>query len=135
VTAWCAVMAILMLVFGLIMGAVMQLSGGSMSVILDGSAVALITVCLIIADVLPFAFFASVGRGYMLPMGLAVLTLMMANIMMVVGRAEYFPWAIPILFAQGESSLTLISYWIVIATSVAGMVATYVWWKYADQNR
>jgi ABC-2 type transport system permease protein len=135
VTAWCAVMAIMMLVFGLVMGAIMQLPGGSMSVILDGSVVALITVCLIIADVLPFAFFASVGRGYMLPMALAVLTLIMANMMMVVGRAEYFPWAIPILFAQGESSLTPISYWIVIATSVAGMVATYLWWKYADQNR
>jgi ABC-2 type transport system permease protein len=135
VTAWCAVMAIMMLVFGLVMGAIMQLPGGSMSVILDGSVVALITVCLIIADVLPFAFFASVGRGYMLPMALAVLTPIMANMMMVVGRAEYFPWAIPILFAQGESSLTPISYWIVIATSVAGMVATYLWWKYADQNR
>ena len=135
VTAWCAVMAIMMLVFGLIMGAIIQLSGGSMSVILDGSAVALITVCLIIADVLPFAFFASVGRGYMLPMALAVLTLMMANIMMVVGRAEYFPWAIPVLYAQGESSLTPFSYGIVFGTSVVGMVATYVWWKYADQNR
>lgn len=134
VTAWCAVMAIMMLVFGLIMGAIIQLSGGSMSVILDGSGVALITVCLIIADVLPFAFFASVGRGYMLPMALAVLTLMMANIMMVVGRAEYFPWAIPVLYAQGESSLTPFSYGIVFGTSVVGMVATYVWWKYADQN-
>ena len=135
VTAWCAVMAIMMLVFGLVMGAIMQLPGGSMRVILDGSVVALITVCLIIAVVLPFAFFASVGRGYMLPMAMAVLTLIMANMMMVVGRAEYFPWAIAILFAQGDISLTPLSYGIVFGTSVAGMFGTYLWWKYADQNR
>jgi ABC-2 type transport system permease protein len=68
-------------------------------------------------------------------MGVAVLTLMMANLMMVVGWAEYFPWAVPIQYAQGESSLTSISYWIVVFTSLAGMIATYLWWKYADQNR
>jgi ABC-2 type transport system permease protein len=135
VTVWCVVMAVMMLVFGLIMGAIMQLPGGSMSIILNGSVVALITACLIIAVVLPFAFFASVGRGYMLPMALAVLTLIMANMMMVVGRAEYFPLAIPILYAQGESSLTPLSYGIVFGTSVVGMIATYIWWKYADQNR
>ena len=135
VIAWCAAMAIIILIFGLVMGAIMQLPGGSLSVILHGSTVAAITVCLVIAVVLPFAFFASVGRGYMLPMAVAVLTLIMANLIMVVGWAEYFPWAVSILYAQGDSSLTPISYWIVFITSLAGMIATYLWWKYADQNR
>ena len=135
VAAWCAVMAIIIFILGLVVGAIIQLPGGSISVILHGSTVTAITVCLVIAVVLPFAFFASVGRGYLLPMGVAVLTLIMANLMMVVGWAEYFPWAIPILFSQGESSLTPFSYWIVVFTSLAGMIATYVWWKYADQNR
>jgi len=93
-----------------------------------------ITVCLVIAVVLPFALFASIGRGYLLPMGVAILTLIMANLIMVVGLGEYFPWAVPGLYAQGESSLTPISYWIVFLTSLAGMIGTYLWWKYADQN-
>jgi hypothetical protein len=42
---------------------------------------------------------------------------------------------VPTLYAQGESSLTPISYWIVFVTCLAGMIATYLWWKYADQNR
>jgi len=134
-TAWCAAMAMIILIFGLIMGAILQLPGASLSVILNGSAVAAVTVCLVIALVLPFALFASVGRGYMLPMALAVLTLIMANMMMVVGWAEYFPWAVPMLYAQGESTLTPISYWIVFVTSAAGMIGTYLWWKYVDQNR
>jgi hypothetical protein len=68
-------------------------------------------------------------------MAIAVLTLIMANMIMVLGWAEYFPWAVSILYAQGDSSLTPISYWIVFLTSIVGMIATYLWWKYADQNR
>ncbi|OGO64840.1 MAG: hypothetical protein A2030_10790 [Chloroflexi bacterium RBG_19FT_COMBO_50_10] len=135
VAAWSAGMALINLIFGLVIGAIIQLPGGSLSVILHGSTVVAITVCLIIAVVLPFALFASVGRGYLLPMALSVLTLITANLMMVVGRAEYFPWAVPIVYAQGEGTLTPISYWIVIITSLAGMLATYLWWMYADQNR
>ena len=135
VAAWCAVMAVIMLIFGLTVGLILQLPGGSLSVILHGSSVAVITVCLIIAVVLPFAFFASVGRGYLLPIALAVLSLITANMIMVVGWAEYFPWAVPILYAQDQSALTPISYWIVFLTCVAGMIGTYLWWKYADQNR
>ena len=135
VAAWCAAMAVIILMFGLAMGAIMRLPGGSVSVILHGTTVTAITICLVIAVVLPFAFFASVGRGYLLPMALSVLSLIMANLIMVVGWAEYFPWAVPILYAQGDGSLTPISYWIVFFTSFAGMIATYLWWKYADQNR
>jgi ABC-2 type transport system permease protein len=135
VASWSAAMTILILIFGLVMGAIIQLPGGSLSVILHGSTVAAITACLAIAVVLPFALFASVGRGYLLPMGVAVLTMIMANLMMVAGWAEYFPWAVPMLYAQGESSLTPISYWVVFLTGLAGMIGTYLWWKFADQNR
>lgn len=135
VAAWCAVMAIIIFILGLVIGAIIQLPGGSISVLLHGTTVTAITVCMVIAVVLPFALFASMGRGYLLPMGLAVLTLMMANFMMVVGLAEYFPWAVLLLFSQGDSSLTPISYWIVFFTGLVGMIATYLWWKYADQNR
>jgi len=135
VIAWCIAMAIIMLIFSLVVGSLLQLPGWSLSIFLDGCAVAGITVCLEIATVLAFAFFASVGRSYMLPMALSVLALITANLMMAVGWAEFFPWAVPMIFAQGQSSLTPISYWIVLFTSLAGMLATYLWWKYADQNR
>ncbi len=135
VTVWSAMLTLVIFIVGLLMGAVIKLPGGSMSVILQGSLLVLITACLVIAIVMPFALFASVGRGYLLPMGLAVLTLMMTNVVVIVGWGEYFPWAVPGLYAQGKSSLTPISYWIVFFTSLVGMIATYIWWKYADQNR
>jgi hypothetical protein len=82
----------------------------------------------------PFAFFASVGRGYLLPLGVALLMAMMTNLVALAGWGEYFPWAVPGLYAQGKSALTPLSYWIVVLTGLAGMIATYIWWKFADQN-
>ncbi len=135
VAIWSAALSIVIFILGLVMGAMIKLPGGSIHVILQGSALLAITACLVIAVVMPFALFASVGRGYMLPMGVAILSLIMANLVMVVGWGEYFPWAVPLLYAQGKSSLTPISYWIVFLTGLAGMIGTYLWWKYADQNR
>ncbi|OGN93578.1 MAG: hypothetical protein A2Z71_10760 [Chloroflexi bacterium RBG_13_50_21] len=135
VIVWCLAMAALILIFGLVVGSLIQLPGGSLSVILNGCFVAGATVCLVIAVVLPFAFFASVGRGYMLPIALSVLTVITANLMMALGWAEIFPWAVPMLHAQGASTMMPMSYWIVLFTSLAGMLVTYLWWKYADQNR
>ena len=132
---WSAVLTILILIAGLIMGAIIQLPGGSISIILQGSAFVAITACLVIAVIMPFALFASVGRGYLLPVGVAILTLIIANLLVAAGWGEYFPWVVPALYAMGKSPLTPISYWIVLLTGLAGMIATYLWWKFADQNR
>ncbi len=132
---WCVVIAIIIFIIDLLFGFLIQLPGGSTSVILHGSVVTLLTVCMVIAVVLPFSLFASMGRGYLLPMGVAVLTLITANLLMAAGWAEYFPWGIPLLYSMGDSSLTATSYWIVVMTSLGGMMATFIWWKYADQNR
>jgi ABC-2 type transport system permease protein len=54
---------------------------------------------------------------------------------MLVGWGEYFPWAVPGLYAMGKTPLTPISFWIVFLTGLVGMLGTYLWWKLADQNR
>jgi len=135
VATWCAAMTVIIFILGLVMATIIQLPGGSPSAILHGVAIAAITACLTIATILPFALFASIGRGYMLPMAVAVLSLITANMMMIAGWAEYFPWAVPMLYAQGKGYTGPISYWIVFLTGLVGMIATYLWWKFADQNR
>jgi ABC-2 type transport system permease protein len=134
VAVWSAMLTMVIWIFGLAMGAIIKLPGGSLSVIFQGSVLVAITACLVIAVVMPFALFASLGRGYLLPIGVAVLTLMMTNLVAIAGWGEYFPWAVPGLYAQGKSSLAPVSYWIVLLTCLAGMFATYLWWKVADQN-
>ncbi len=135
VAAWSAALAIVILITSLVMGAVINLPQTSFTTIVQGSRLALVTSILVMATVLPFALFASVGRGYLLPMGVAILALILANLVTVLGLGEYFPWAIPGLYAQGKSALAMSSYWVVLLTALVGMATTYWWWKSADQNR
>lgn len=132
---WSVTLALTIFAVSLIMGAVIKLPGGSISIILHGGLLLMSTAILAIVVALPFAFIASAGRGYLLPLGVVVLLLMMTNLVALAGWGEYFPWAVPGLFAQAKSPLTLVSFGIVLITGLAGMAVTYLWWKYADQNR
>jgi ABC-2 type transport system permease protein len=136
VAAWAAMLTGVILIMGMFTGVLLQLPQGSTSVILQGSWLVIVTSVLVMGVITPFAFFASLGRGYLLPLALAVFFLIMANFVMVVGWGEYFPWAIPVLYTQASgANLTPASYWIVLLTGLAGMFGTYLWWKYADQSR
>jgi len=132
---WSAALATEILFVGLLTGALIGLPQGSPGALLQGSALVAATACLVIVVVMPFALFASVGQGYLLPIGVAILALIMANILGLAGWGEYFPWAVPGLYAQGKGYLAPISYPIAILTGLAGMIGTYLWWKYADQSR
>jgi ABC-2 type transport system permease protein len=87
----------------------------------------------------PMALLAGVGRGYLASLGCAMLALVLAQVSGAIGRGAYFPWAIPSLFAQvaGEAggSVTPAGFVIVLATGVAGLAATFVWWLSADFSR
>ena len=135
VAIWCFVLAFVIMIAGLAMAYLVQLPGISTGSILQGGVMMLITVILVILSLSPFALLASVGRGYLLPIGIAVLALMTANLVVIAGWGEYFPWAVPGLYAQGKSPLPTVSYWIVLLTALMGMFGTYLWWKYADQSR
>ncbi len=135
VAAWSMALTFVILVASLVIGWQLRLPGGSLPVLLQGSSRLALTACLTILVVTPFAFFASLGRGYFLPIGAAILILMLTNLVALVGWGEFFPWAIPGLLAMGKSSLPPVSYLIVFLTGLAGMYATYLWWMHADQNR
>jgi len=89
----------------------------------------------------PVAFIASASRGYLLPVGFAILTLIMTNFvaMGVPNMAPYFPWAVPALYSgiAGREALPhagAISYFILAATCVIGLSGTVAWWRFADQT-
>lgn len=132
---WSIAMTMVIFIAGLVMGAILQLPGNSLGVMLRGGVLMLETAGLVIVAILPFAFFASAGRGYLLPMGVAMLMMITVNLAQILGWGEFFPWAVPALFAEGKNPLTPLSYGIVVVTGLAGMGATYLWWKYADQHR
>jgi ABC-2 type transport system permease protein len=133
VALWSAVLVGIITLIGLGVGALVGLPGGSTQLILRGGITIAITAELTIASVTPIIFFASAGRGYLPPMGVAILAVFLAQIVAVAGWGEYFPWSIPALYSQGEY-LGMASYAIMILTVVAGMAATFIWWELADQT-
>jgi len=135
VGVWSAALALVMLAAGLAMGALIRLPGGSFEVLARGCLTVLVTALMTIMVITPFALFASIGRGYLLPVGLAIMTMILTNIVAIIGWGEYFPWAVAGLYAQGKTDLPASSYGIVAFTGLAGIMLTYLWWKYADQNR
>jgi len=132
---WSEAMTLVIFIAGLIMGVLLKLPGGSLSVLLHFSVIVMITSLMAIAVVMPFALLASMGQGYLLPIGVAFLMALMINLMQIMGWGEYFPWAIPVLYSEGKTQLAPLSYWIVFLTGLTGLYTTYLWWKYADQNR
>lgn len=138
-TIWSAFITIVIFVFLLILGALFNLPQGTPDILIRGSVLLVITACLTILVVFPFALLASIGRGYLLPIGAAIILLIMANIAAIIGWGEFFPWAIPGLYTQAmttpSGTLAPASYWVVIFTGLAGIAGTYLWWNYADQSR
>jgi len=132
--AWSALMTLEIFAAGLLIGALLQLPGGSPDAFGRGCTLVMITAGLVILVVSPFSFFASAGRGYLLPLGLAVLAMISANLVGVAGWGEYYPWAVPGLFSQGKDALPPVSFWVVVLTGLVGMLATYLWWRFADQQ-
>lgn len=139
IAGWTFLLSLWIFLFGLVVGKAVVIPGWSeallRSAIIDLFGSALLTIAL-----LSFvAFFASVGRGYLLPFGWAVLTVILAQIAGITGWGDWFPWSVPALFSGAAGPrvelLGMHSYVIVILASMIGLVITFYWWRSADQTR
>ena len=137
VVLWSLLLAVMLFLVSLLLGAAIGLSQGTPGIFWHGTVTVAVATCLVIVDVFPFAFFASVGRGYLLPMGVVLLVLVLGNVVTIAGWGNYFPWAVPALYAglAGKGNLDTASYLLVLLTGLTGIAGTYLWWKCADQNR
>lgn len=135
---WCLFLSIFVLVLGLIVGKLVDIPGWSSDIMIRGTLVFIICSTLTILLSTPVAFFASVGRGYLSPIGFMVFTLVLAQIIAAIGYGQFFPWSIPALISSAVGSdnaiIEVISIIIVLLTSVFGLVGTMFWWRYADQS-
>jgi ABC-2 type transport system permease protein len=86
----------------------------------------------------PTAFLASAARGYLAPLGFAILTIFLAQITAATGWGAWFPWSVPALFSglagPRAGLLGTSSYALVGLISAAGVVATFIWWRRADHT-
>lgn len=137
---WCFALVISNLVLGLIIGFALNLQGWNTAMFSDNIQTYFLTTIMIILLNTPIAFFAISGKGYLAPLGFVAILLVLAQIIGALGFGNYFPWAIPGLYsgsggADLKADLNLISYLIIILTSILGYFSTILWWKYSDQTK
>jgi ABC-2 type transport system permease protein len=139
IAAWTVTLIVLIFIVGLLVGNAVVLPGWSTMLLWRGAADLAVTTGLTLALMPPVALLASAGRGYLPPLGWAMLTVFLAQIMAATGWGAWFPWSVPALFSGlagpradqiGPQSFALVA--LVLA---AGLAATFAWWRSADQTR
>jgi ABC-2 type transport system permease protein len=135
---WGVLLALLVYLLGLVVGNLVGLPATTMQVIVQGSLRVAGAAALTLLLITPVAFFAGIGRGYLAPMGVAIFLVVLAQLVAAAGWGEFFPWAIPALHAgmsgPNDAQMGFISYALVLATSLLGVLATLLWWELADQT-
>lgn len=137
VAIWCTLLSLILLTSGFIAGGIVQLSGWTSEIAFHSTIIFAVASLLTILLCTPVAFFANFSRGYLAPVGFVVLAFGIGQFIGALGLAQYYPWAIPMLYtgASGTESaqLGIISYIVLLLTSILGLIGTFAWWRYADQ--
>lgn len=134
---WMLVLALWIFLLGLGIGLAVGIPGGSPELAWKSFWILMLAVLLNYLLMPWVALFASMGRGYLPPLGWAVLTLALAQILTALGRADWFPWAVPALVGElagpDAQPIALHGFVLVALAFVIGVIATVAWWRSADQ--
>jgi ABC-2 type transport system permease protein len=130
---WSLVLAGWMLAAAFSVGLVLRLPGLTRQLALE--SIATVGMAALFSYVLQpvTALLASWGRGYLLPIGLTLVSLLAAQVIGSTGWAAWFPWAVAISSGVPGFRPSPASVMIVILTGVLGLAATVLWWERADQ--
>jgi len=135
---WVVVVAVLLLE-AFAVGAALALPGFTLALAAGAVRDALLVAAIAYLIAPLVAWIATLGRGYMPPLGFALATLALGQIFSKTGWAAYFPYSIlPLLIgAVGKpvSTLPAASYVVVALTFVAGIAATVAQLRYADNTQ
>lgn len=136
---WALGLTLMVFVVGLGIGSAVGIPGWSLELAWT-SLWSLMLAALLTLMLTPFvALFASAGRGYLPPLGWAFLTMGLAQIAIVLGWGDWFPWSVPGLLSSLSGPRTepieMHSYILVLLAFFVGVAATLAWWRSADQAR
>lgn len=114
-------------------GALIGVSGGSLPTILHICWPFMAASLLIMLVSTTSALFANLTRGYLAPIGITFVIVIVSNVIVQLGYGPYFPWTIPVLLLTG-AELGCISMIILAATGIAGFAGTVAWWRFAEHK-
>ena len=134
---WCGLLFVIAAAVMLCIGFALHLDGWSSGYWLHCMLMFSIATLMNIGLCMLTAFLACWTRGYLAPIGFVIVTLILGNFVGMLGFGPYYPWGIPMLYAVKGMEGAFIgtaSIIIVIATGIAGLIATLAWWRFADQS-
>lgn len=139
IALWALGLALLVFMVGLGVGMAVRIPGWSPE-LAWASFWAVLFTALLTLMLTPFvALLASAGRGYLPPLGWALLMMALAQVASAMGWADWFPWAVPGLLSSftGPRSepIGMHSYIVVLLAFLISITATFAWWQSADQTR
>lgn len=139
VVGWTLLLTILCYLLGLLVGQLVDIPGWSAS-LLQSASVEILGAGILTILLLPFvAFFACSGKGYLPSIGWMILTVALAQIVVITGWGDWFPWSIPALFSGAAGPRTEMlgwySYLILLIASIIGILLTFNWWRNTDHTR
>jgi ABC-2 type transport system permease protein len=130
---WDVLMAFFMFAVVCIMGIVIGLNGGTWLLIVNSFLTFMAASLLTMVVSTISALLANVSKGYLAPIGLAFLIVVISNVVAQTGFGAYFPWTIPALFISNVP-LGIASIVILAITGIIGFVGTVAWWRFAEQK-
>ena len=138
-SAWTFAVTIWIFVVGLFIGKLVDIPGWTLQLAWQSFRDVLLTAGMTFLLMTPVAFIASLGRGYLPPLGWAVLTIFFSQIIAATGWGDWFPWSVPALFSgvigPRSEQLGAHSYVLLVMASLIGLAGTFYWWRSADQTR
>jgi ABC-2 type transport system permease protein len=139
IAVWTFALSLFVFGFSLLIGYLVVIPGWSTE-LLQTAFVNILGSAILTIILLPYvALAASMGRGYLPAFGWTILTVATAQIAVITGWGDMFPWSIPALFSGAlgprTEQLGIYSYVMVILASIIGLAATFYWWRNADQTR
>lgn len=139
VAGWTFLLTLLCYFLGLIVGQLVDIPGWSQG-LLRSASVDILGAGVLTILLLPYvAFFASAWKGYLPSIGWTILTVALAQVVVITGWGDFFPWSIPALFSGAAGPRAELlgwhSYVILAAGSVMGLAMTIYWWQNADHTR
>jgi ABC-2 type transport system permease protein len=138
-SAWAFAVTTWIFVVGLLIGGLVDIPGWTLQLAWQSFRDVLLTAGMTFLLMTPVAFIASLGRGYLPPLGWAVLTIFFSQIIAATGWGDWFPWSVPALFSgvigPRSEQLGVHSYVLLAMASLIGLAGTFYWWRSADQTR
>lgn len=139
VAVWTFLLTLFCYILGLIVGQLVDIPGWSQA-LLRSASIDILGAGIFTILLLPYvAYFASAGKGYLPSFGWTILTVALAQIVVITGWGDWFPWSVPALFSGAvgprADQLGWYSYIIILIASLIGLALTFNWWRNADQTK